>query len=305
MMTCNVCHSQDFTLSQGRIRDWEFGVEGEYAYQVCNGCGVNMLQPFPTISDLVKAYPDHYPAFVESSKKRGIIYNLLFEMNNMLLRSRLKKMCPNAKRVLDVGCGNGELLLQMKGIGAKELYGIDFNQTAVRICAEKGIKMFHGVFLDYECEEASFDAIIMNNYIEHVLSPVDELKKAARLLRGGGILFGELPNFNSLDRMLFGKYWGGNHVPRHTYQYSPASLNFCLKEAGFTKVKIYQEVNPGHLALSIQNFFQRKVKDLKNNGSLNSGRASYFSILLLILAPINGLFAFLGKSGTMRFVALK
>jgi hypothetical protein len=134
---------------------------------------------------------------------------------------------------------------------------------------------------------------------------VAELVKSYELLKLGGVLFGILPNFNGLDRVLFKKFWGGNHVPRHTFQYTDKQLAKLLKSAGFKKIKIIHDINPGHIAISIQNWLQRGVKDLKNNPSIVHGRMKYFNFLLLLSLPFNIIFSLFKRSGTIGFYAMK
>ena len=82
---------------------------------------------------------------------------------------------------------------------------------------------------------------------------VAELQKAKALLQPGGMLFGEAPNFGSVDRPIFGRYWGGNHGPRHTFQFEPDRLYRPLRDAGFKRVVITSELSTGIVAKSIQN----------------------------------------------------
>lgn len=151
----------------------------------------------------------------------------------------------------------------------------------------------------------TFDAVFMINYIEHVIHPRDELKKAFSVLKPGGWIIGELPNFESIDRMLYGRFWGGNHVPRHAWQFGPKSLSHFLNQSGFTNIVVKQELDTAHLVLSIQNFLQRRHQDLKINPTLTSGRMKWFSLLLVLFLPLNALFVLIGKAGVMTFQAQK
>ena len=144
----------------------------------------------------------------------------------------------------------------------------------------------------------------MNHYIEHVLDPVADLEKAKALLRFGGVLVGESPNFRSVDRKIFGRYWGGNHVPRHTLQYEPDQLYRLLRDAGFKNIVITSELNTGMVAKSIQNYLQRNVKTLSDNPRLKYGRIKQFDLLLIAAIPLNTVLKLIRKSGVMKFTAV-
>lgn len=188
-------------------------------------------------------------------------------------------------------------------MGVRRIEGIDFSEKAVDVVNKNGIPCHLGTFIDFKKDERSYDLIAMNNYLEHTLNPLEELKKARRLLRDKGMLVGEVPNYDSLDRFLFGRYWGGNHVPRHTFQFNSHNLRNIMKEAGFKTVSIKYPLNTSHFALSIQNLFQRNCADLKNNKNLVHGRSKYYSLCMMGLLPANAFCVLLKKTGFMKFYA--
>jgi SAM-dependent methyltransferase len=302
---CRSCGATEYHVTAEGIRDWEFGAgrEASYAYRQCRSCDLVQLHPFPRLEDLIAAYPSDYVAFVDQDEDRGALYRFLFRLQNRLFLRQLRSVVPKGARVLDVGCGNGGFLERLRPLGVAELHGIDFSPHAVELAARKGVVTFQGVFEDFAATAGTFDAVFMNHYIEHVLHPAAELRKACAVLKPGGWLIGELPNYDSIDRRIFGRYWGGNHIPRHTFQYSPATLGALLRDAGFADVTFHHEINPGHFVLSIQNFLQRRATDLKKNPRLRNGRMKSFNLLLVLLAPLHALFAFVRKSGMLRFRA--
>ncbi len=301
---CRVCESPHASVVQAKIRDWEFGAGDEYEYRRCGSCGVVQLHPFPTIADLLEAYPDHYVAFQDKETSHGLVYKALWRLSAAALKRMLRPYIPDGARVLDVGCGNGGFLERLRPLGATTLDGIDFSDRACALAEKKGITTFCGTFEDFDGEPDAYDAVFMNHYIEHVMHPHVELATALRLLKPGGWIIGELPNYRSLDRWLFGRYWGGNHVPRHTFQYDPKTLGDLLTRTGYEDVTFGQQVNPGHLVLSLQNWWYRDV-DPKTNDRLTHGRMKSFGALLALTAPFHAIQALCGASGMIRFRARK
>ena len=217
--SCNYCSNKTSVTLYSGIKDWEYGVEGEYQYRQCSQCGGVQLFPFPEIHDLIKAYDIDYHGYVDSGNK-GFLYTTLFRLKDKPLLNKLRQYLPEGASVLDVGRGTGELLLGLQKMGASEVEGIDFNERALSMLAKKGIKGFKGTFEDFKKEKGYYDLIIMNNYLEHTTNPLAELEKAKTLLKKGGHLYGETPGFDSYERRIFKRFWGGNHVPRHTYQFN-------------------------------------------------------------------------------------
>src|SRR5262249_14623991 len=83
-------------------------------------------------------------------------------------------------RVLDVGCGNGELLTRLKNFGW-EVAGMEPDPTAASLARMHfGIDV-RGRMEDFE--DASFDVITLSHVIEHLPSPLATLARCLRLLR--------------------------------------------------------------------------------------------------------------------------
>lgn len=296
---CFLCeNSKNQKKIVDNIKDYEFGIPGIYSYGQCKFCKLISLSPFPSINDLKNFYPKDYISYLENSKTKGLIYYVLEKIYNIFFLHKLKKEIKVNSFLLDVGGGNGDFLKNLDQNNC-DLNLIDFNQTVCEIAKTKGINSFCGFFLDYS-EKKFFDYIFMNNYIEHVIDPVKELQKAYEMLKKGGKLLGVTPNFDSYDQKLFGKYWGGNHIPRHTYQYTPVVLKKILEKCNFKNIEINYDINPSHLVLSLQNFFYRNKLHL-----LKNGRAKFYNIQLLLLLPINLVFKILKKSGIINFSAIK
>lgn len=286
------------------IQDWEYGVPGEWSYLRCSSCALLQISPFPTVGDLVEAYDVDYHGY-RSSAEKGRLYKLLFDVKDKLFKRKIAKVVPRGAALLDVGCGSGEYLRRLGFLEPTRTDGIDFNEKAVLLAREKGVDCYQGLFTEFPAEDDTYDAVFMNNYLEHTLDPRAEVEKAFRVLKPGGQIIGEVPNFRSVDQRMFGKYWGGNHVPRHTFQFEPTSLERLLGGAGFAPVRTNQELSSNHLTLSIQNWFQRNERDLARNGSISHGRTWYYNPLLLATAPINLGFKLAGRSGVMKFFGTK
>jgi SAM-dependent methyltransferase len=262
------------------------------------------LQPFPELPDLKLAYDIDYHGYAEG-EKRGVLFSILYAAREAMFRRKMSRLVDSDTRVLDVGCGQGDFLRDLQGLGVRHLVGIDFNPGVVARLGEYGIQGFAGTFAEYESPADSFGVVSMNNYLEHTLDPPAELSRAYELLVPGGHLVGEVPGFDSFERRLFGRYWGGNHVPRHTYQFAAAFLRRQLANAGYENIRISHQLNTSHWALSVQNFMQRKVADLRHNPRIKKGRSAFYVPLLLMFIPINLFCVLLRKSGCVQFQASK
>ncbi len=301
---CNYCLARQFDVITEGIQDWEYGVAGSYDYYQCQSCQGVQLHPFPDLEGLKQAYDIQYHGYA-TGQKRGALFSLLYGAKERLFRRQMSHLIDSSSRVLDVGCGAGEFLLNVRSLGVSSLEGIDFSEDMISSLAGQGITGYCGTFPEFEGQADSYDLIAMNNYLEHTVEPRLELEKSMSLLSSGSYLVGEVPGFDSWERRLFGRYWGGNHVPRHTYQFNSDFLAQLLRDTGFVDVEISHQLNTSHWSLSVQNYLQRNVKNLRENPAIRFGRSRYYALLLLLFIPVNIVCVLMKKSGCIKFSARK
>jgi 2-polyprenyl-3-methyl-5-hydroxy-6-metoxy-1,4-benzoquinol methylase len=150
------------------------------------------------------------------------------------------------RRLLDVGCGRGELVevALERGWQAR---GIDLAAAAIEHCRARALPCTRSDFFDGALSEGRFDLIVMSEFIEHVPQGQRFLERARELLAPGGVVYATTPNFDSLGRRVFGDDWNGfceGHVALHT----GASLCRLGARAGLRTVRV-ETANLSPLAL--------------------------------------------------------
>jgi 2-polyprenyl-3-methyl-5-hydroxy-6-metoxy-1,4-benzoquinol methylase len=116
-----------------------------------------------------------------------------------------------------------------------EVAGVEPITSAAEYARRRfALAVFQGVLRDAPYAPASFDVVTFWDVLEHTFSPAEELAHAARLLRRGGLVVVSVPNWDSLDRRLFGRHWLGLDPPRHLYVFTRKTLTAMLTQAGFS-----------------------------------------------------------------------
>ncbi len=139
---------------------------------------------------------------------------------------------------LDIGCGNGSYLSFLKHHGW-QVMGLDLSKQAAATAKQNlDIDVYVGGLEDFSCPANSFDYIHMSHVLEHVTSPVDTLKKVRELLKPNGIVYVEVPNYESLSRKISGQYWFAWETPRHLHMFSPRTLSRIFRECDLTITKV-------------------------------------------------------------------
>ena len=97
-------------------------------------------------------------------------------------------------RVLDVGCGDGELMSFLYKNITKDVRGIEISKQNVQKCISKGLTVIEGNAENdlYQFPDASFDFVILGQTLQAFLSPEKVLDE---LLRVGKKAIVTIPNF--------------------------------------------------------------------------------------------------------------
>jgi len=298
-MNCPLCNSDHQQLFSN-LKDLEYNCGKTFNFSKCTKCSFVWLNPTPSQESLNSFYPSNYHGF--NTQSNFVIKNLYKLVNYFRLKKYSDFLKKPKSNLLDVGCADANYFDTLKKI-SPHVYctGVENNQEIVSKAREYGRNVKLGTIYDLD-QSLKYDLIIMNNLIEHVRDPVQELRKAGSLLNSGGVIFIETPNTDSWDFKLFKRYWGGLHTPRHTFLFNPRSINALCKLTKLKVEKILFPINTDHWALSVQNLLQ-SINSFKL--SLKNGRAWYFKYLLFIFIPINFIQKFLGKTGSMEIILAK
>lgn len=134
--------------------------------------------------------------------------------------------------LLDVGCGNGELIERMEALGWRA-EGVDIDGSALRVARQRGLNVRAGTLESQEYPADSFDAVTISHVIEHVHDPVRLLRACYQVLRPGGRLVVVTPNASSWAHRRFKESWLHLDPPRHLHLFTPPLLQQLAEMAGF------------------------------------------------------------------------
>ncbi|MGI9294212.1 MAG: class I SAM-dependent methyltransferase [Pseudomonadales bacterium] len=258
--TCPVCAGTgiyDFSS-----RDLMFDGVTSYDYHRCTGCDLVYQQPLPTQQQIASFYPESYSVYSKPTRtlfsgqelltlKDSLGYTHLDtpKKHGILQRLLAKKAVPDViscvpdGKVLDIGCGNGEYLLRLKSIGW-QCQGVEFNDTALAICREHGLEVFHGDLKAANFAAESFDFVTAHHLIEHTADPGELIREMARITKPGGTILIRTPNSKALGRRWFGVNWFANDVPRHLMLFCAKSLAILTEQHDLQLLKLSKPVKP-------------------------------------------------------------
>lgn len=107
------------------------------------------------------------------------------------VRERLVRLAIQPTDVLDVGCGSGHLLVEVKNIfPAARLQGVDFSPESIRVARRLNPALEFNVMSIFDVEQLhrQFDLILCTEVIEHLEEADRAVEKLVAVCRPGGTI---------------------------------------------------------------------------------------------------------------------
>ena len=248
----------------------------------------------PDLDTLASFYPPDYHSMTGGG--------LLSDMRNSGRLRRLRSLVdrPSAA-ILDYGCGDGGFIkYAARQMRDWRFWGFEIAAETIRTTFLDGrVTIVTGQLSDLLSELPVCDLITMNHVIEHLPDPLSVLHRLQERLRNGGMLEGQTPAADSLERAVFGEMWSGFHAPRHTVIFSRAGLHHTFTRADFQDSEVTRAFNPAGIAVSLAS-----ATPGRRPGRIHRRGLGWLTCLCLAVAlyPID---LVSGAPGIVNFVARK
>lgn len=153
--------------------------------------------------------------------------------------------------ILDVGCGCGDFSQLLKKTRPVEVWGVELDKQAAAVAASKLDRVICAAFdscLNLPIQ--SFDCIIFNDVLEHLVDPFTALVYAKEILRDNGVIVASMPNvryFVTIWDLLIHKNWQyadwGILDKTHLRFFTCRSIISTFSDLGY-KVECIEGINP-------------------------------------------------------------
>ncbi len=270
MTTCPLCNQtdcRDFPIC------YEFH-EKQFQAKQCTHCSFVFLDPRLTPEELKLLYSDEYflhdgadfgahsPSDYESAAIKGSV-----KFPEIL--GWIRRYKPSGE-FFEIGCGMGYFLEYARKNGYT-VSGIEYADLGVRTCQTKfGLDVQCGSIEELGLQPDRYDVMFMGDVLEHLIQPLDMLRKVHSMLKPSGVLAAEVPSmFNSVTGRLavagmrvLGTRKKMAMPPYHVNEFTPKTLRSMIERAGFRQCIIIQRIKPPSAITLRGSMFEKIVKKI-------------------------------------------
>ncbi|WP_181391797.1 class I SAM-dependent methyltransferase [Methanospirillum lacunae] len=193
---CPICESNDVKLiiPLNYIQFDDCPIHGNNNLVACVSCGFLFNDTDSKEEDYERYYAQKEYNFTGNCIGSGSIIPeelIRYEIITQLIQSYK----PSTSKILDIGCGKGGLLINLKNQGYTNLYALELLPQFVDYLNHNyGINTIQGSFQQISLFSTKFDVIIASNVLEHIFDLNLALQYISQNLGEEGIVYLEVPN---------------------------------------------------------------------------------------------------------------
>ena len=226
-INCNLCGSDDYEILFIKS-GMQFGINKNYTIVQCKKCGLQYVNPQPTMNDKKRIeYDISYwmPRDPDEIFKRIAVWRTR--------QKRVESLYRKKGKILDIGCDGGFFLRTMKENGWS-VYGVELRKDFCRYAKETlDLDIFNGMLEENILPDGHFDIVTMWDTIEHLPDPSRTLSIVNRILKDHGLLAISTINVDSFNAKILRNKWRFYNPPSHTFFFSLQTLREMLEKEGF------------------------------------------------------------------------
>lgn len=144
----------------------------------------------------------------------------------------------NKISLLDFGCGSGRFLREAIESGFfASVTGFEISVAYKNFLESKSLHVYSNQSQLIDEHFKSFDVVVADQVFEHVCEPANSINSIKKVLKNKGLLVIDVPNWNSVKRLILGKHWKEINPIEHINMWSYKTLKNFLTKHDFTLIR--------------------------------------------------------------------
>ena len=294
-------------------RDFIWRKEGRFPLVSCGGCGLTYQCPRPAPETMRYYYEDCYSGEAQEEMRRFQVespVSRLISLYRVVTIEKVRKLAPG-QAVLDVGASYGGFIEYARTRRDIEAHAIDLDPGSIEKFVNKTeVEVTCGDLLEVGYPDERFDVVTLFETLEHVYEPVRTLAEIRRILKPGGLVSVEVPNWDGLMRPLFGASWFPLLLPTHLQHFSRRHLRQCAEKAGLEVVHHQAMFYPTEITVSLWICVVRLIGHVADEDKGIPRKLlelvlglNLMLVFVLVDVPLIFLLRLLGRSGHQTLIA--
>ncbi|WP_232453226.1 methyltransferase domain-containing protein [Burkholderia ubonensis] len=222
-----------------------------YYIDRCPECRFVYVRNVPSDATLAAFYSGYYGdvnEFVPVSRKR-LSKRFSKSVENWWHARNLVRCAAGRRKLLEIGYGEGHLLMALKQTRRFELRGIDYATGPMAYMSANGIDVAQGSLFDQHYPDNRFEFIVGFHVLEHVQHLGEFMSEVRRVLAPAGRVYFVVPCVTHFSAVRRGQNWKYFGPPGHLWYFSVTAMRRFMTDQGFKVLSAHCISNRTHLTV--------------------------------------------------------
>lgn len=170
-------------------------------------------------------------------------------VENWWYARNLVRCAAGRSRLLEIGCGEGYLLVALQRTRRFDIEGIDYANGTIRYLRSIGMTVSQGSLIDQHYPDGRFDFAVGFHVLEHVQHLGEFMSEVKRILSPAGRVYFVVPCITHFSAILKGSDWKHLGPPGHLWYFSVRAMKRFMADHGFRVLSAHCLSNRPHLTV--------------------------------------------------------
>ncbi|WP_244139221.1 methyltransferase domain-containing protein [Burkholderia sp. BCC1630] len=218
----------------------------------CPECRLVYVRNVPSDAALVKSNADYYDNESVRPPGQRLSHHLCKSVENWWHARNLIRCAAGRRSLLEIGYGDGQLLMALKQTRRFDLRGIDRATKLMSYLSANGVDVSQGSLFDQHYPDGRFEFIVGFNILEHVQHLGEFMSEVQRVLAPGGRAYFVVPCVTHFSAARRGLSWKHFRSLDHLWYFSVQAMKRFMSKQGFMVVSAHCISLRAHLTVLVE-----------------------------------------------------